>query len=89
MAIAILFAALALLLFIGVPVGFALIAAALATVLYLDLPAIVVVQQTAAGASTASLIASSALRRMGCGDTEGAGRPRRSGAGCASWGPVP
>jgi tripartite ATP-independent transporter DctM subunit len=57
MAIAILFAVLAVLLFIGVPVGFALIAAALATVLYLDLPAIVVVQQTAAGASTASLIA--------------------------------
>jgi tripartite ATP-independent transporter DctM subunit len=57
MAIAILFGVLALLLIIGVPVGFALIAAALATVLYLDLPAIVVVQQTVAGASTASLIA--------------------------------
>jgi tripartite ATP-independent transporter DctM subunit len=57
MAIAILFGVLAVLLFIGVPVGFALIAASLATVLYLDLPAIVVVQQTAAGASTASLIA--------------------------------
>jgi tripartite ATP-independent transporter DctM subunit len=57
MAIAILFGVLAVLLFIGVPVGFALIAASLATVLYLDLPAIAVVQQTAAGASTASLIA--------------------------------
>lgn len=57
MSIAILFGVLALLLFIGVPVAFALIAASLATVLSLDLPAIVVVQQTAAGASTASLIA--------------------------------
>ena len=57
MSVAILFGVLALLLFIGVPVGFALIAASLATVLYLDLPAIVVVQQTAAGANTASLIA--------------------------------
>ena len=37
--------------------AFALIAASLATVLYLDLPTIVVVQQTAAGASTTSLIA--------------------------------
>ena len=57
MSIAILFGVLAVLLFIGVPVGFALIAASLATVLSLDLPPIVVVQQTAAGASTASLIA--------------------------------
>ncbi|MGH8176885.1 MAG: TRAP transporter large permease [Steroidobacter sp.] len=57
MSIAILFGVLALLLFVGVPVGFALIAASLATVLSLDLPAIVVVQQTAAGANTASLIA--------------------------------
>ena len=57
MSVAILFGVLALLLFIGVPVGFALIAASLATVLSLDLPPIVVVQQTAAGASTASLIA--------------------------------
>ena len=39
------------------PVGFALITARLATVLYLDLPSIVVVQQTVAGASTVSLIA--------------------------------
>ena len=57
MAIAILFLTFALLLVIGVPVAFALIAASLATVLYLDLPPIVVVQQTAAGASTTSLIA--------------------------------
>lgn len=57
MAIAILFGVLLVLLVIGVPVGFALIAAALATVLYLDLPAIVVVQQTAAGAGITSLLA--------------------------------
>lgn len=57
MAIAILFGVLILLLFLGVPVGFALLAASLATVTYLDIPAIVVVQQTAAGANTASLIA--------------------------------
>jgi tripartite ATP-independent transporter DctM subunit len=57
MAIAILFGVLILLLFIGVPVGFALLASSLATVLWLDIPAIVVVQQTAAGANTTSLIA--------------------------------
>jgi tripartite ATP-independent transporter DctM subunit len=57
MSIAILFGVLAILLVVGVPVGFALIAASLATVVYLDLPAIVVVQQTAAGANAASLIA--------------------------------
>jgi tripartite ATP-independent transporter DctM subunit len=57
MAVTILFAVLILLLFIGVPVGFALLAASLATVLWLDVPAIVVVQQTAAGANTSSLIA--------------------------------
>ena len=57
MAIAILFGVLLMLLVMGVPVGFALIAAALATVLYLDLPAIVVVQQTAAGAGITSLLA--------------------------------
>src|SRR3954466_3663376 len=44
-------------LFVGVPVAFALIAASLTTVLYLDLPSIIVVQQTVAGASAASLIA--------------------------------
>jgi tripartite ATP-independent transporter DctM subunit len=57
MAVTILFLVFALLLVLGVPVGFALIAASLATVLYLDIPAIVVVQQTAAGAGTVSLIA--------------------------------
>jgi tripartite ATP-independent transporter DctM subunit len=57
MAIAILFGVLILLLFLGVPVGFALLAASLSTVLWLDIPAIVVVQQTAAGANTTSLIA--------------------------------
>lgn len=57
MAVAILFVVFAVLLVLGVPVAFALIAASLATVLYLDIPAIVVVQQTAAGAGTVSLIA--------------------------------
>ena len=57
MAVTILFVVFAVLLVVGVPVGFALIAASLATVLYLDIPAIVVVQQTAAGAGTVSLIA--------------------------------
>jgi tripartite ATP-independent transporter DctM subunit len=57
MPVAVLFGVLALLLAIGVPVAFALVAAALATVLVIDLPAIVVVQQTAAGAGTTSLIA--------------------------------
>ncbi|MEY4375642.1 MAG: hypothetical protein RJB26_192 [Pseudomonadota bacterium] len=57
MATAILFGVLALLLFIGVPVAFSLAAAALATLLYLGLPSFVLVQQTAAGASTSSLIA--------------------------------
>lgn len=57
MAVAILFGTFALLLVIGVPVAFALVTAALATVLYLDLPAIVVVQQTAAGAGSTALIA--------------------------------
>ena len=57
MAITILFLTFTVLLLLGVPVGFSLIAASLATVLYLDIPAIVVVQQTAAGAGTVSLIA--------------------------------
>jgi tripartite ATP-independent transporter DctM subunit len=55
--IALLFGVFALLLVLGIPVAFALFAASLATVLYLGLPAIVVVQQTSAGASAASLIA--------------------------------
>lgn len=57
MAVAILFGVFALLLVIGVPVAFALLAASLATVLYIDLPSIVVVLQTAAGAGSVSLIA--------------------------------
>jgi tripartite ATP-independent transporter DctM subunit len=57
LAIAILFGALLTLLMLGVPVAFALMTASLVTVLYLDLPSIIVVQQTVAGASTASLIA--------------------------------
>jgi tripartite ATP-independent transporter DctM subunit len=57
MAVLILFAVFALLLVIGVPVAFALTSASLATVLYLGLPPIVVVQQTAAGAGSASLLA--------------------------------
>ena len=57
MAMYILFGVFALLLLMGVPVAFALIAASLATVLYLDLPAIAVVLQTAAGAGSVSLIA--------------------------------
>jgi tripartite ATP-independent transporter DctM subunit len=42
---------------IGVPVAYALGAAALATIFYLDLPAIVLVQQISAGSGSASLIA--------------------------------
>jgi tripartite ATP-independent transporter DctM subunit len=57
MEIAILFGVFVLLLLIGVPVAFALLAASLAAVTALGLPAIVVVQQTAAGAGTTSLIA--------------------------------
>ncbi len=57
MAVALLFSVLAVLLLLGVPVAFALITASLATVLYLGLPSLVVVQQTAAGAGSAALIA--------------------------------
>ncbi|HYM34617.1 MAG TPA: TRAP transporter large permease subunit, partial [Steroidobacteraceae bacterium] len=57
MATAILFFTLMLLLAIGVPVAFSLVAASLATVIYLGLPPIIVVQQTTAGASTVSLVA--------------------------------
>jgi tripartite ATP-independent transporter DctM subunit len=53
----ILFLALAVLLALGIPVAFALLGASLATVLYLHLPTMVVVQQTAAGISGTSLIA--------------------------------
>jgi TRAP-type C4-dicarboxylate transport system permease large subunit len=57
LASALLFGVFAVLLIIGVPVAFALAAASLATVLYLGLPSIVVVQQLAAGASLTTLIA--------------------------------
>jgi len=52
-----LFGVFATLLIIGVPVGFSLITASLATLIYLGLPPIVVVQQTAAGASATALLA--------------------------------
>ena len=57
MAITLLFLSFALLLAFGVPVAYALAAAALATLFYLDLPAVVLVQQVSAGSGTASLIA--------------------------------
>ena len=57
MAIALLFTVFALLLIIGVPVAYALAAASLATLLYLDLPTIVMTQQIAAGTGSVSLIA--------------------------------
>ena len=57
MAIAILFLSFALLLAIGVPVAYSLSAAALATLIYLGLPPIVIVQQIAAGAGSSSLLA--------------------------------
>lgn len=57
MAVTILFLSFALLLAIGVPVAYALAASALATLFYLDLPAVVLVQQVSAGAGSASLIA--------------------------------
>jgi tripartite ATP-independent transporter DctM subunit len=57
MAILLLFGVFAVLLAIGVPVAFALSAASLATLIYLDLPSVVLVQQTAAGATVPSLVA--------------------------------
>ncbi|KAF1696220.1 hypothetical protein CSC62_09690 [Pseudoxanthomonas jiangsuensis] len=57
MAMALLFLVFALLLVIGVPVAFALAAASLVTLLYLDLPSVVMVQQISAGTGSASLIA--------------------------------
>ena len=57
MGIAILFSLFAILLLIGVPVAYALAAASLATLLYLDLPSIVLVQQISSGTGSASLIA--------------------------------
>ncbi|MCS4235789.1 TRAP transporter large permease [Stenotrophomonas rhizophila] len=57
MGITILFTVFALLLLLGVPVAYALAAAALATLWYLDLPTLVLVQQISAGTGSASLIA--------------------------------
>ena len=57
MAIALLFCLFAVLLVIGVPVAYALAAASLATLFYLDVPSIVLAQQVAAGSGSASLIA--------------------------------
>ncbi len=57
MAIALLLGLFVLLLMLGVPVSFALASAALATLFYLDLPSIVLVQQISAGSGSASLIA--------------------------------
>jgi len=57
MDVALLFGTLILLLVLGIPVAYALLSASLATLLYLGLPAIVLVQQTTSGAGTASLIA--------------------------------
>lgn len=57
MEIAILLGVFALLLVLGVPVAFSIAAATLATILYLDLPPIVVVQQVAAGFGKVSLLA--------------------------------
>ena len=57
MGIAILFGLFAILLLIGVPVAYALAAASLVTLFYLDLPSIVLVQQISSGTGSASLIA--------------------------------
>lgn len=57
MEIAILFAVFALLLIVGVPVAFAIAAATLATIVYMGLPPVVVVQQVSAGFSKVSLLA--------------------------------
>ncbi|MGE0532630.1 MAG: TRAP transporter large permease [Hyphomonadaceae bacterium] len=57
MEIAILFGAFALLLVLGVPVAFSIAAATLATVIYLGLPPVVVVQQVASGFNKISLLA--------------------------------
>jgi tripartite ATP-independent transporter DctM subunit len=56
-AILILFGVFALLLVLGVPVAFSIAAASIATVAYLGLPPIVVVQQVAAGFGKVSLLA--------------------------------
>ncbi|MGD9967996.1 MAG: TRAP transporter large permease [Hyphomonadaceae bacterium] len=57
MEIAILFGVFALLLVLGVPIAFAIATATLATVVYLGLPPVVVVQQVSAGFNKISLLA--------------------------------
>lgn len=57
MEIALLFGVFAVLLILGVPIAFALSAATLATVVYLGLPPIVVVQQVSSGFNKVSLLA--------------------------------
>jgi tripartite ATP-independent transporter DctM subunit len=57
MEIAILFGVFALLLVLGVPIAFAIATATLATVVYLGLPPIVVVQQVSSGFNKISLLA--------------------------------
>ena len=57
MEIAILFGVFALLLIIGVPVAFSIAAATLATLVYIGVPPIVVVQQVASGFGKVSLLA--------------------------------
>lgn len=57
MGIAILFVVFAVLLVLGVPVAYALAGAALATLWYLGLPLIVLVQQVVAGTASSSLVA--------------------------------
>src|SRR5690349_1627166 len=57
MAIALLFVVFGVMLVLGVPVAYALAAASLATLFYLDVPSIVMVQQVSAGSGSASLIA--------------------------------
>jgi tripartite ATP-independent transporter DctM subunit len=57
MEIAILFGVFAALLILGVPVAFSIATATLATVIYLGLPPIVVVQQVASGFNKSSLLA--------------------------------
>ena len=57
MEIAILFGVFAVLLILGVPIAFAIATATLATVVYLGLPAVVVVQQVSSGFNKISLLA--------------------------------
>lgn len=57
MEIALLFGVFALLLILGVPIAFAIATATLATVVYLGLPAVVVVQQVSSGFNKISLLA--------------------------------